>query len=77
MKVRLHLLTKTPTWEEDNSTGLSRNKRGEPDLSKTHPVKDGSAGKRRKQYVDHLKIAPKHCMIHALINSSDECKVLG
>ena len=40
-------------------------------------MKDVSASKRRKQYVDHLKSASKTCMIHGAGNDYDECKVLG
>ena len=68
---------KKTTWAETNCTGISRNKRGEAALSKTHRTKDEIAGKRNKRYVDRLKSASKHCMIHELGYSSDKCKFLG
>ena len=40
-------------------------------------MKDGSAVKRRKQYVDRSKSASKTCIIHGPGHSSDEFKVLG
>ena len=34
------------TWAKANSTGLSRNKRGESASSNTHTAKDDNSGKR-------------------------------
>ena len=65
------------TRAEANRTGISRNKRGESAPSNINPVKDDSACKRSKRYVDCSKSASKHCIIHGLVHSSDECKVLG
>ena len=67
---------KKTTRAESNCTGLSRNKKGDATSLNTHPVKNGSAGKRRKRYVDFLKSKSKTCMIHRAGNSSDDCKVL-
>ena len=36
-----------------------------------------SAGKCREIYLDHPKDKSKTCLIHGLVNSFDECKVLG
>ena len=36
-----------------------------------------SAGKRRKRYVDCLKIKSKTCLINGPRHSSDECEVMG
>ena len=68
---------KKTTWAESKLTGISRNDRGENASSNNHPAKDESSRKHSKWCVDFLKSASKHCMIHGLGHSSDECKVLG
>ena len=68
---------KKTTWTEANCTGLNRNKRGKSTSSNTNPMKDGSAEKRRKRYVDNPKSTSKIYMIHGSGHSSDECKALG
>ena len=70
-------LFKKTIQAEANRTGISSSDRGENASPKTHPAKDGSACKRRKQYVDRSKSESKTCMIHGDEHSSDECKVLG
>ena len=46
-------------------------------MSKTKPVTNESACKRRKRYVDHSKSKSKICLIHGPGHYSDECKCLG
>ena len=69
---------KKPTREYANSAGLSRNLRGGSAFSNTHSDMSKSAGKIRKRYADHPKDGSQLSrIIHDLVNSSDECKVLG
>ena len=63
---------------DDKRAGHSRKMVERSALSNTYSDISKSVGKRRKNYVDHLKDRSKHtCLIHIPVHSSDECMILG
>ena len=67
---------KKTTRSEVNHTGISSDNRGESASSNTHPTTEESTVKRRKIYVYRLKSESRTCLVHGVVHSSHECKVL-